>query len=217
MRFGILWRLFVGEHVNVTCLHSIHVFTYLLWFKNDSLFVLYKISSNWIHRVGKMEPQRIPTQLMDYTPRGTRTFGHPNNQPTLQMNKVRRFEVTLRLTVSQSVCLGIEYSRGTCDQILFPVGMLLSEICSLISVGRPLWREDGSAICSVITQWSESLRTWNHTLLSRLRLPQPGGPGSRINIPQEQGGPVIPPGTGFPLRRLLRLASYDSQGYGGVF
>jgi hypothetical protein len=37
---------------------------------------------------------------------------------------------------------------------------------------------------------------------SRLGLPQPGGPGPRIYIPQEQGGP----GTGFAFRRLLRLA-----------
>jgi hypothetical protein len=66
--------------------------------------------------------------------------------------------------------------------------------------------EDGSVICSVITQWSESLRTRNHTLLSHLRLPQPGGPGSRIYVPQEPGGSVIPPSTGFPLRRLLGLA-----------
>jgi hypothetical protein len=36
--------------------------------------------------------------------------------------------------------------------------------------------------------------------------PQPGGPRPCIYIPQEQGGPVIPPGTGFPFRRLLRLA-----------
>jgi hypothetical protein len=84
--------------------------------------------------------------------------------------------------------------------------MLLPEICGLVSVGRPLWREDGSAICSAITQWSESLRIRNNILLSHLRLPQPGGPGSRIYIPQEQGGPLMPPGTGFPLRRLLRLA-----------
>jgi hypothetical protein len=42
--------------------------------------------------------------------------------------------------------------------------------------------------------------------LSGSRLPEPGGPGPRIYIPQEQGGPVIPPGTGFPFRRLLRLA-----------
>jgi hypothetical protein len=47
-------------------------------------------------------------------------------------------EVTLRLTVSYSVCLGIEHPCGTCDQILLPVGMLLSEICGLVSVGRPL-------------------------------------------------------------------------------
>jgi hypothetical protein len=30
-------------------------------------------------------------------------------------------EVTLRLTISQSVCLGIEHPCGTCDQILLPV------------------------------------------------------------------------------------------------
>jgi hypothetical protein len=53
----------------------------------------------------------------------------------------------------------------------------------LVSIGRPLWQEDGSAICSVITRLSESRRTRNHTLLSHLRLPQPGGPGSRISIP----------------------------------
>jgi hypothetical protein len=49
-----------------------------------------------------------------------------------------KVEVTLRLTVSQSVCFSIEHPCGTCDQILLPVGMLLSEICELVSVGRPL-------------------------------------------------------------------------------
>jgi hypothetical protein len=45
------------------------------------------------------------------------------------------------------------------------------------------------------------------TSLSALRpTPQPGDPGPRLYIPQEQGGPVIPPDTGFPFRRLLRLA-----------
>jgi hypothetical protein len=47
-------------------------------------------------------------------------------------------EITLRLTVSQSVCLGIEHPCETCDQILFPVGMLLSEIFGIVSIGRPL-------------------------------------------------------------------------------
>jgi hypothetical protein len=49
-----------------------------------------------------------------------------------------KVEVALRLTVSQSVCLGIEQPCEICDQILFPFGMLLSEICGLVSVGRPL-------------------------------------------------------------------------------
>jgi hypothetical protein len=84
--------------------------------------------------------------------------------------------------------------------------MLLSESFGPVSVGRPLKREDGSAVCSEITQWSESRRTRNHTLLPHLRLLQRGGPGFHIYIPQEQGGAVTPPGTGFPLRRLLRLA-----------
>jgi hypothetical protein len=43
--------------------------------------------------------------------------------------------------------------------------------------------------------------SWPYFTVSDLRLPQPGGP-----VPQEQGGPVIPPGTGFPFRRLLQLA-----------
>jgi hypothetical protein len=38
------------------------------------------------------------------------------------------------------------------------------------------------------------------------RLPQPGGPGFRIYIPQEQGGPVITQGPGFRFHRLIRLA-----------
>jgi hypothetical protein len=45
-----------------------------------------------------------------------------------------------------------------------------------------------------------------HFTVSDSRLPQPGGPGPSIYTPQRQGGPVILPGTGFPFRRLLRLA-----------
>jgi hypothetical protein len=43
-------------------------------------------------------------------------------------------------TDSQSVCLGIEYPCGTCDQILLPVGMLLSEICGFVSGAPSLTR-----------------------------------------------------------------------------
>jgi hypothetical protein len=66
-------------------------------------------------------------------------------------------------------------------------------------------------LARAVTLGSKSRRTHGHILLSHLRLPQHGRPGPRIYIPQEQGGPVIPP------RALgsLFFASYDSQGYGG--
>jgi hypothetical protein len=48
--------------------------------------------------------------------------------------------------------------------------------------------------------------SWTYFTLWDSRFPEPGGPPPRIYIPQEQGGPVIPPGTGFPFRRLLRFA-----------
>jgi hypothetical protein len=47
---------------------------------------------------------------------------------------------------------------------------------------------------------------WPHFTVSDSRLPQPGGPCPCIYIPQEQSGPVIPPGTGFSFHCLLRLA-----------
>jgi hypothetical protein len=35
---------------------------------------------NWIHHVGRMEPERIPKQLMDYTRRVTRSIGRPESR-----------------------------------------------------------------------------------------------------------------------------------------
>jgi hypothetical protein len=37
---------------------------------------------------------------------------------------------------------------------------------------------------------------WPYFTVSDSRLSQPGGSRPRIYIPQEQGGPIIPPGTG---------------------
>jgi hypothetical protein len=47
-------------------------------------------------------------------------------------------------SVSQSVCLGIEPTLGLVTWYYF-----LSEGCCIVPVRRPLWREDGSAICCV--------------------------------------------------------------------
>jgi hypothetical protein len=97
----------------------------------------------------------------------------------------------------------------------WPDFCFLSDNCGFLDVWHPLWWEDGFVIYLYNCFWSlpeQSLlgrspsELNDHILLSHLRLPQPGGPGSRIYIPQEQGGPVIPPCTGFPFCRLLRLA-----------
>jgi hypothetical protein len=53
--------------------------------------------------------------------------------------------------------------------------------------------------------------SWPHFTVSDSRRTQPGEPGPRIYIPQEQGDPKIYP----QALGSLFVASYDSQGYGG--
>jgi hypothetical protein len=81
-------------------------------------------------------------------------------------------------------------------------------------VRRPHWGgEDGSIVYNCcwlspaqpfLLPSPAGLKTIFYSL--RFETPPPEGPYPRIYILQEQGGPVIPPGTGFPLRRLVRLA-----------
>jgi hypothetical protein len=88
----------------------------------------------------------------------------------------------------------------------------LSDSCEFVDVGRHLWREGGSVVYNYCLRQRSHSRirvpqdSWPYLTVLDSRLPQTGGPGPRIYIPQEQSGPVIPPGTGFLIRRLLRLA-----------
>jgi hypothetical protein len=131
-----------------------------------------------------------------------------HNKTTVeQCDKV---EVNLRPTVRRSVCHGVRLLSGAHDQI-FSVWQLSVSWCGAPSLSRR-W------VCNLLIQLLlglarattlgyKSCRTYDHILLvSHMRLLQPGGPDPRIYIPQEQGGPVIPLRTGFPFRRLLRLA-----------
>jgi hypothetical protein len=52
---------------------------------------------------------------------------------------------------------------------------------------------------------SESHGTHEHILLSILRLPQAGGPGSCIYFPQEQVSPVTPSGIEFQVKLKFKL------------
>jgi hypothetical protein len=122
-------------------------------------------------------------------------------------------EVNLRPTVSRPARPGVRRPSETCEQFFFHLKISFRQlrVCYFVA---PLWREDGSVIyrtiasgpCQNSHSWVEIPQNWNHILMSHLRLLQPGGQGSRIYILQEQGGPVIPPSTGFPFCRLLRLA-----------
>jgi hypothetical protein len=92
-----------------------------------------------------------------------------------------KVKVTLRLTVGQSVCLGVyPYLR------LMTRYLLLFDSYGLIFMGRSLWRDDGCllymllALASEVFLGSESLGTRDHILLSQF--------------------------CDFPFRRLLRLA-----------
>jgi hypothetical protein len=171
-------------------------------------------------------------------------------------------------TDSQSVCLSIEHPRGTCNQIVLPVGVskllydwrsvsqyvlgvghpfgahdqifLFPFFCRTVALlfvqGHPLWREDGSVTCSAICRWSESRRTHNHTLLSLLgSLPVAShdsqGLRWKYSYPlwREDGSAVCSAicrwseprkthnQTLLPLLGSLPVASYDSQGLRGKY
>jgi hypothetical protein len=110
---------------------------------------------------------------------------------------------------------GVRRPSGTRDQFFFLLQISFRQLRLSYFAAPSLAR--GGRVCNLLVQLllglaravtlrSKSRRTHGHILLSHLRLPQPGGPGPRIYIPQEEGVLVIPPGTGLPSCRLLRLA-----------
>jgi hypothetical protein len=91
--------------------------------------------------------------------------------------------------------------------------LVLSDSCGFVDVGRVFCREDGSVLYNWC--WPSQKQSFSHAspagfmticTVSDSGLFQPGGPGLRIHIPQEQSGPFMPPGTMFSFHRLLRLA-----------
>jgi hypothetical protein len=128
-------------------------------------------------------------------------------QPVPPSSASSRTEIEAKLspTVSRPVCLSFWLPSATRDKMFFPVWYLRVSWCWAPSLRRG-W------ICNLLlglarasTLGFKSRRTHEHILLSHRRLPEPGRPGPRIYIPQEQGAPVIPPANGFPFRHRLRL------------
>jgi hypothetical protein len=117
-------------------------------------------------------------------------------------------EVNLRPTVSRPVCVGVRHPFRTPDQffVLLEISFRQLRVCYFVALSLTRGR-----VCSLIYNCFWALPEQSllgHILLSHLRLPQPGGPGPCIYIPQEQGGPVIPRALGSFLSPLTTRRDY---------
>jgi hypothetical protein len=88
-----------------------------------------------------------------------------------------KVKVTLRLTVSQSVCLGVKPKSGTSDQRFF-----FPQSYCLVFLGRPLWREVGSVMCQSLSMDSTIVSV--DTALARNQYPIQGVLPNAFKIPK---------------------------------
>jgi hypothetical protein len=120
-------------------------------------------------------------------------------------------EVNFRPTVSRSVCLGVGHPSGTRDQFFFPLEIVFRQLGTVVAPSLTRRRVCNLLYNCFCTLQDQSLLCRGPAELTVIFYcpiwdPQLGWPGPRIYIPQEEGGPVILPGTWFPFYRLLRLA-----------
>jgi hypothetical protein len=114
----------------------------------------------------------------------------------------------LRPTVSRPASLGVKHPSGAQDHII-----TVRQLAGLL-----MWGVHSDERTGLVYNccWHSSAQSFSGpspaglmTIFCcfRLETPQPGGPGPRIYsyISQEQSGPDISPGTGFPFSRLQRL------------
>jgi hypothetical protein len=105
-------------------------------------------------------------------------------------------KVKVKVILRPKVSRPVRHPSGKRDQF-FPLHFPVLTITGFFMWG--ILSDEERYICNLLVQLllglaravtvgSGSRRTHDHILLSHLRLPQPGGPGPRIYIPQEQGG-----------------------------
>jgi hypothetical protein len=134
--------------------------------------------------------------VASYDSQGLR-WRYSNPPPHGSTHTLVEVEVKLRLMVSQPVHLGVRHPSGTRDQVFFLLEIFFRQLQVCYFVAPSLTR---GWVCNFLLLLALA------SSVPRDSRPQPGGPGPCVYIPQEWGGPDIPPGTGFPFCRLLRLA-----------
>jgi hypothetical protein len=91
-------------------------------------------------------------------------------------------------------------------------------VCGFADVGRSVWRENRYAVYNCC--WSSPAQSFLGPrpagLLTifyclRFETPKPGGPGPRIYIPQEQGGPITPQALGAALSYSSRELQHKTR------
>jgi hypothetical protein len=123
--------------------------------------------------------------------------------------------------ISRPVYPGIRPPSWTRGQFFSSLKLSLDN-CGFVIMGSPLWREDLSIVYSYCFASSAQFPrvrftrdSWPNFIISKFRLPQSGGPSSRIYFPQVQCSLVIPAGNEFrmacPVGSLYRATGGISE------
>jgi hypothetical protein len=128
---------------------------------------------------------------------------HENGQKGNWHFQFPEVEVTLRPLVSRPVSLGLRRPSGTRGQFFFPLEISFRQLRVSYFVAPSLTR---GRVCNLLYNCFWALP--EQSLLGRSPAELKAifycliWDSPRIYIPQEQSGPVIPPGTWFPFCRL---------------
>jgi hypothetical protein len=114
------------------------------------------------------------------------------------------------------VSVGVRHPSGANDQFFFLLEIFFRKlrvyyfVAPFLTRGRVCNLLLLLVLASAVPLVSESRGTEDNNLLSQFfRLLQPGSPGPRIYIPQEQGFPDIPSGTGYSKPLLTNGFIYE--------